>query len=225
MAASKLRRLASNLTNRDYLSAVFFWIVRRLTGVQVHRVMTLELRGRVPGAEVADGSDLRFLVLRDPGDLEGLRSDIVEQLDEQCGSSCRALVSRGDWVYFVTDGDGRVACQMNVRHGSFEVDSPTDLAIRVGPQCSFWGHLYTRPDYRGRGVAGAILRYAADDSARAGLIRCYSHIRSTNHMSMRAVRKDGWVPAALMLTSASGRLLGAPGCKRIGLEVTPINRA
>lgn len=224
MDSRKVRRLARNLTNRDYLSALFFWVIRRVTGVQVHRVMTLDLRERVPGAGVTEASGLRVSVIRHPEDLDGLRRDIVEQLNEQSGSSCRTLVSRGDWVYFMTDDD-RVACQMNVRHGSFEVDSPTDLAIRIEPRCSFWGHLYTRPDYRGKGVAGALLHHAADDSARAGVMRCYSHIRSTNHMSMRAVRKDGWVPAALMLTSASGRLLGAPGCRRIGLDVVPVKRA
>jgi GNAT superfamily N-acetyltransferase len=213
---------AARAFNRDYFAAVAFWVVGRTTRLQVHHVLSIPLEPRA--TPVPPPPAMRFLAVRNGAELRELRElnrTIENQLNEESGPSCQSIIDKGGAVYAVIEAE-RVACQLNIRHGAIAVDSPTALTFSFAAARAFLDFLHTRDEYRGRGLARALIQYACDDAARLGMRRCFAHVRATNHSSLRAFRRGGWQRSALILSTRSGRFLGAPGCRRAGMDVSLI---
>jgi L-amino acid N-acyltransferase YncA len=105
------------------------------------------------------------------------------------------------------------------------VDSPTDLSLQLDAGTVFLNYLYTREPYRGRSLAGELIRLACADLAAKGLRRCLAHIRATNHASLASFKKAGWTRCGRIISTTSGRFIAALGCEQSGLRVQPLNRA
>lgn len=204
---------------RDYLAAVLFWALARLARLQVHRVVIVRVDRR-PAAR-ASRTDFSLLGIHDPESLDRLGADLESQIDEESGIGCRTLIARGNSVFVALD-QGAVACQLTVYRGEVVVDSPTDLRFSLAPGASFFGYMHTRDRFRGRGLASSLIEFARASEMDSGATSCLAHIRATNHASMTTFRRAGWQPEAWLLTSRTGSLLGAPGCQRIGLRVSPL---
>lgn len=216
------RAQSARAFNRDYLAAIAFWAVGRTLRLQVHRVLSIPLERR--NASTPPPPGMRFLAVHNSAELHGLRERnpaIEDQLNDESGPSCQSIVAKGDAIYALVEAE-RVACQLNIRHGAIAVDSPTALTFSFAADSAFLDFLHTRDLYRGRGLARALIQYACDDAARLGMTRCFAHVRATNHSSLRAFRRCDWRPSAVILTARSGRFLGAPGCRRAGMDVSAI---
>ncbi len=59
--------------------------------------------------------------------------------------------------------------------------------------------LATRPEYRGRGIAPALLDYGCHEMSRRGFSRLIAKIWIGNRASMRAFDKAGWAYVAFMV--------------------------
>lgn len=205
--------------HRDYFSAVAFWTIGRTLRLQVHQVLCIDLDAGCAAPASAPG--MRLLAVRNEQDLAAVSPAIEEQLDEQSGPSCRSILARGGALYAIAEGE-RIACQLNIRRGTVQVDSPTTLTLAFPPGSAFLDFLHTREAFRGRGLAAALIRHACADIARHGTQRCFAHVRATNHSSLRAFRRAGWRRCAAILTTRSGRYIAAPGCLRAGMQVTTL---
>lgn len=221
MPPPRVHRLARKLTNPIYLSASMYWGFRKLTGVQFHHVYGTDLSSSI---STPLASPLRMRVLEGINDLLKLPVGLETQLDEQTGLSCRNLLAKHARLYLITDGE-TLACQLNICEGEVIVDSPTDLSLHLDVGNVFLNYLYTRDIYRGRGLAGELIRLACADLAKKGLRRCLAHIRATNHASLTSFRRAGWTPCGRIITTTSGRFVAAPGCAKSGLRVRPLSRA
>lgn len=221
MTIARIEFLARKLTNPIYLSASMYWGVRKLTGVQFHCVVAADLLSSI---STPLASPLKMRVVENINDLVQLPIGLETQLDEQSGLSCRKLIEQQARIYLVTDGD-KLACQLNIRDGEVIVDSPIDLSLRFDAGTVFLNYLYTRDDYRGRGLAGELIRFACTDLVEKGFRHCLAHIRATNHASLASFRKAGWTPCGRIITTTAGRFIAAPGCEHSGMRVTPINPA
>lgn len=219
-----MRKIFRRLTDTDFLAAVCYWGLRRILFVQVHRVFFI---GLSPGATLPSGTQMLGFsthVLYRLDDLASLAPGIEDQLNEQTGISCHSLLEQGGRIYFIAHGQ-HVACQLNIRRGKVLVDSPVDLLFDFDEYDAFLNYLHTREKYRGKSLAGSLISYACEDMAHNGVRRCFSHIRGSNYSSISAFRHAGWAPCAYILTSASKRLLGIPGCSRAGVRVEQVSSA
>lgn len=221
MTTQRIALLARKLTNPIYLSASMYWGFRKLTRMQFHHVLAADLRSAM---STSLASPLQTRALETIDDLVQLPVGLETQLDEQSGLSCRTLLEQQARIYLITDGD-RLACQLNIRDGEVIVDSPIDLSLRFDAGTVFLNYLYTRDAYRGRGLAGELMRFACEDLAKKGLWRCFAHIRATNHASLASFRKAGWTRCGRIITTTAGHFIAAPGCEHSGMRVTPISRA
>ncbi|HRO58335.1 MAG TPA: GNAT family N-acetyltransferase [Burkholderiaceae bacterium] len=217
------RQATGRLADPLYLSAVLYWGLSRVFSLQVHKVLAVPLsadtRQRI---ELPPGYS--FHAVRNIERLSALGPSIEEQLDEQSGLSCRAMLARGDRIYAIVESD-RVACQVNIRRGPLTVDSPSDLAFDFRNGDLFLNYLHTREDYRGKGLATKLIRLACADAADQQAMRCFSHVRATNHASLAAFRRCGWEEVARILSTRSGRFIAAPGCAAAGMKVTKLSGA
>lgn len=209
------------LFRRDYLAAVLFWAIARVARLQVHRVVIVRADRRPPPQ--ASCPDFSLLGIHDLVSLGRLGAELESQIDDESGMRCRALIGKGSSVFVALD-EGAVACQLTVYRGEVFVDSPTDLRFSLAPGTSFFGYVHTRDRYRGRGLASRLIDFARAREMDAGASSCIAHIRATNHASMITFRRAGWRPQAWLLTSRSGKFLGAPGCQRLGLRVNPLEK-
>lgn len=221
-APSTMRILLNKLTNPTYLSATLYWALRKLTGVQIHKVVTIGLNTDTLGTPAAE--HLEISVLERVQDADRLPAGIKAQLDEQSGMPCRSLCERGTRLYFIHDGKD-VACQLNIEVGEVLVDSPTPLRLQFQADHAFLNYLFTHDAYRGRGLARELIRYACHDLSKHGKRSCFAHIRATNFASLSAFRRSGWSQCGKIITTTSGRFLAALGCARSAINVEPINRA
>lgn len=219
---SATRTFASKLTNRTYLSATLYWILRKLTGIQFHQVFSINVSAAPRDIQLTKPFEVS--ILERVEDVDCLPPGIEAQLNEQSGMSCRALCECGARLYFINDGKN-VACQLNIRSSDVEVDSPTHLNLQFQCNDAFLNYLYTHDAYRGKGLARELILYACNDLERLGKQRCFAHIRATNHASLSAFQRSGWRQCCKIITTTSGRFLGAPGCPESGVKVSPITRA
>ncbi|MFP5407378.1 MAG: GNAT family N-acetyltransferase, partial [Gammaproteobacteria bacterium] len=211
-------RNVARVLHPDYLAAVGFWALGRTLRLQVHRVLSIALEGASAAEEPPSG--LRFVAVRNAGELRNMGQGLEDQLNEESGPSCRSILDAGGSLYALAEGE-QVACQLNIRRGVVAVDSPTKLTLSFPDGSAFLDFLHTRDDYRGRGLATALIRYACGDIARVGTRSCLAHVRATNHSSLRAFRRCGWERRAAIFTTRSGRFLAAPGCRQAGMDVDP----
>lgn len=219
---STIRRITSRLTNVIYLSATAYWILRKLTGIQLHKVVAIDTT--LTPLSISLEAPLEIAVLKRIQDIDHLPSGMETQLDEQSGMSCRALCEHGAHLYFIHDGKN-IACQLNILTGDIVVDSPTHLQFRFQERQAFLNYLFTRDSYRGHGLARQLIQYACNDLAKRGTQRCFAHIRATNHASLSTFRHSGWKQCGKIITTISGRFLAAPGCAQSGIDVAPVKRA
>lgn len=215
---SAIRTRVSKLTNRTYLSATLYWVLRKLTGVQVHQVFAIDVSAASRNIQLT--KPLQFSVLARAQDVDSLPPGIEAQLDEQSGMPCRALCECGARLYFIHDGKN-VACQLNIRSDNVTVDSPTNLSLQFSTSDTFLNYLFTRDTYRGHGLARVLILYVCADLAKLGKQRCFAHIRATNHASLSTFQRSGWRQCCRIITMTSGRFLAAPGCTRSGIQVSP----
>lgn len=218
-----IRRVAK-LGNPYFLGAVGFGLLHRLGVVRVHRVLLTELKHFSSGKVIEHLPSMEMHVLRSEDDLTSLATDIETELNEQSGMSCRGLIAEGDAIYFMSEG-GRVTCQLNICHNAVRVNTPTDLIFQLDNGDAFLNYLYTREKHRRKGLAGTLMRFACQQMKQDGMKRCFAHVRATNYASLTTLKQEGWTAAGWILTSASGRMLGAPGTERLGIKVLPVKTA
>jgi GNAT superfamily N-acetyltransferase len=199
----------------DYLLAVALWAFGRVSGLQFHRVLVAPARS--PSLHTDEA--FRHHRIADRPVLDHLGGDVELQLDEQSGPSCRTLLARGHRIHALL-ADRTVACQLNVCLGEFDIDSPALLRLALADGTGFVGFLHTRDRFRGHGLAARLIEAAIDNERAAGVERFMAHVRATNFTSMMAFRRAGWQPKAWIVSTRSGRFLGAPGCRRIGLRIS-----
>ncbi len=221
-AQSAIRIFASKLTDRTYLSATLYWVLRKLTGVQFHQVFAIDVSAASANLQLS--KPFLISVLACAQDIDLLPAGMESQLNEQSGLSCRALCERGALLYFIHDGKD-VACQLNIRNSDVVVDSPTHLNFQFAANDAFLNYLFTRDTYRGQGLARQLILYACADLARRGKRRCFAHIRATNHASLSAFQRSGWRQCCKLITTTTGRFLAAPGCRKSGMTVSPVTHA
>ena len=157
VAPSAIRVLLNKLTNLTYLSAALHWVLRKLTGVQIHEVVAIDLSTNALNVPVAE--HLELCLLERVQDLDGLPGGVETQLDEQSGIPCRSLFERGTRLYFIHDGKD-VACQLNIELREVLVDSPIPLRLQFRADHSFLNYLFTHDAYRGRASARELIGYA-----------------------------------------------------------------
>ncbi|PLW81525.1 hypothetical protein CWI75_14915 [Kineobactrum sediminis] len=205
-----------NLSRPEFLRAVIFWALRKMTGVQIHDVFAKSL-----GHDTRDNQESigRVLPLFKFYRSQSLLDPIVEdQLNEHSGASCRELIAQGCHVYYALDGS-KVAVQLNILYGKTTVDSPIDLLFSLAPGVAFLNYLYTRPECRGLGLANHLMAFACSEERQMGIHKCLAHVRSTNHASQRAFNKAGWKRRGRIVTTRGGNLLGTQGCASLGLNI------
>ena len=200
------------------------WLLKRLTGIQVHWVYELGadatgtegLHGALPGAFYHQFHDV-------PG-FDGLPEDQARAIAGHTGRSPRRLLREGGRIYAMEVG-GRIVSQLNVQFGAFDVSTPMPLRFSLPADAFFVSFLYTPEAERGHGYAQALLRHACGALFREGYGRAYCHVRSTNIASRRAFRRAGWRPAGVIVATTSGRLVATPGTRRRGFGVTRLKPA
>ena len=200
------------------------WLLKRLTGIQVHWVYELGadatgtegLHGALPGAFYHQFHDV-------PG-FDGLPEDQARAIAGHTGRSPRRLLREGGRIYAMELG-GRIVSQLNVQFGAFDVSTPMPLRFSLPADAFFVSFLYTPEAERGHGYAQALLRHACGALFREGYGRAYCHIRSTNIASRRAFQRAGWGAAGIIVSTLSGRLLGTPGAGRRGLRIVSVSAA
>jgi GNAT superfamily N-acetyltransferase len=67
-----------------------------------------------------------------------------------------------------------------------------NAVVSLGPSERALVEIYTRPEFRGRAIAPALIACAATDAAQAGCTRLFAWIWWTNSQSIRAFEKSGW---------------------------------
>lgn len=207
-----------NLTNPIYLSAMNYWVLRKLSNIQFHKVYVTNLSATSPEGQ-PQGS-LKISVLAQPEDIDHLPEGLEIQINEQSGMSCRSLCERGSRLYVIHDGQN-IACQLNINMGEIDIDSPIDLRVKLQNGDTFLNYLFTRDKFRGRGLAGELLGYACNDLALLGKQRCFAHVRATNHASRKTFERSGWKECGKIVTTVSGRFIAAPGCAQSGIRISP----
>lgn len=113
---------------------------------------------------------------------------------------------------------------MNVCQGEIDIDSPAPLRLSLSAGTVFLTFLHTRDRFRGHGLAVRLIDATVESEYAVGVDRLLAHIRATNFASMMAFRRAGWQPRAWIVSTRSGRFLGAPGCRRIGLAISPLEK-
>jgi GNAT superfamily N-acetyltransferase len=124
----------------------------------VHRPYTF---GRVsdPVIRPATLSDVEELVaLRRQFTFE---DDVGEELpelpkyEEECGAFFEQAIERGTWQIWVAEVDGRIASHMCVA-----LVDKVPRPIREHRRIAYLTNVYTRPEFRGRGIGSRVLEQA-----------------------------------------------------------------
>lgn len=216
-----LKKLQSR-TNPTYLSSVFFWLLRKTTGLQVHLLYSADLSQEKNFSPNINNCIVS--VVSSAADLSKLEPCIESQLNEHSGMSCKDLINLGSRVYFLQKNE-KIVCQLNLRQGEIFVDSPTELLIRTKDKTAFLNYLYTAPDYRGLGLAKQLIFYSWQDLSKAGFEHCLAHIRATNYNSRKAFESASWKKCGHIITRKDGRFVSARENGPARLNIQPIKPA
>jgi GNAT superfamily N-acetyltransferase len=211
------------LRRRGGLKAGMFWVAKKLFGVDAHFIYAIAL-SNMTSRTVAPkhGNAFRTAFLHSATDVGTLKPDLIDRIEDQCGSGVARLVDSGSSVYALLDGE-EIVSQLNICWNPLvRVDSPAHLEIFLKPTDGFLGYLFTHPGYRGIGAASKLVAMACTDAAGRGRRRLVTHIRATNSPSLNTFEKGGWRRIGWMLTSTSGRLLKVYVPSDAGLKFRPV---
>ncbi|WP_017941973.1 MULTISPECIES: GNAT family N-acetyltransferase [unclassified Thioalkalivibrio] len=200
------------------------WLLKRLTGIQVHWLYELRADATGNGNSHGGSTDVGYHQFRDVVAFDGLPEDQAQVIAGHTGRSPRRLLREGGRIHAMEMG-GRIVSQLNVQFGAFDVSTPIPLRFSLPDDAFFVSFLYTPDAERGHGYAQALLRHACGALFREGYGRAYCHIRSTNIASRRAFRRAGWRPVGIIVATMSGRLVATPGTRRRGFGVTRLKPA
>ncbi|WP_018175570.1 GNAT family N-acetyltransferase [Thioalkalivibrio sp. AKL8] len=200
------------------------WLLKRLTGLQVHWLYELRADATDGGSPHEGPPEVCYHQFCDVAGFDGLPEDQARSIAGHTGRSPRRLLREGGRIHAMETG-GRIVSQLNVQFGAFDVSTPIPLRFSLPAEAFFVSFLYTPESERGRGHAQALVRHACETLFREGYGRAYCHVRSTNIASRRAFRRAGWRPAGIIVATTSGRLVATPGTRRRGFGVTRLKPA
>lgn len=213
------------LLSRGGVKASVLWAVKKLLKVEVHFIYALALPATSGIASPSRCKNpFRSVFLHTANDVAALTPELLDQLEDQSGSSVSRLVESGSSVYAFVDGTS-VVSQLNVCWKPLlRVDSPTDLEISLKPADGFLGYLFTYPGYRGAGAASTLIAMVHGDAASRGCRRLVTHIRSTNSPSLNTFEKSGWKRVGWIVTRTPRRLLTVRLSREAGIGVSRATR-
>ncbi|WP_019627627.1 GNAT family N-acetyltransferase [Thioalkalivibrio sp. AKL10] len=200
------------------------WLLKRLTGIQVHWLYELGADASDTGGSHGASPDVCYHQFRDVSGFDSLPEDQARAIAGHTGRSPRRLLREGGRIHAMEE-HGRIVSQLNVQFGEFDVSTPIPLRFSLPADAFFVSFLYTPEAERGRGYAQALVRHACETLFWEGYGRAYCHVRSTNIASRRAFRRAGWRSAGLIVSTLSGRLLGTPRASRHGLRIVLVSAA
>jgi ribosomal protein S18 acetylase RimI-like enzyme len=198
-------------------AAAFFFGFKSLTGAEIFRFAAKPLQ---PGAMPALPSDWRYVQLRTPAELAALAPGVRAQLAAQSGAGPELLLQRGASLHTLLCGQAVVA-QLNIESSPVcAVDDPK-LLLRLAEGDGFLGYLHTWPQFRRRSAAQQLIAATEQSLHERGFKRLVTHVRATNVPSIAAFKNLDYRFNALVFGKTSGRLLGALGMRRLGLQAEP----
>jgi len=210
--------------------AALFWLMKILLRIEVYFFYSIDLNQQqsLSSSSFGKGSKkipYRFISLNTLRDIAIYPSETIEQINSQSGRGVSQLVHRNAGVYAFIE-ENQVMSQANIdRNTVIQVDSPTHLDIHLKSGDVFLGYLYTYQDYRGRGMAAALLENICENLSNCGYSRIVTHIRSTNVASLNTFRKGGWFKIGWIIISVKGHLLLTHGLSKSGITVFPTKPA
>lgn len=95
----------------------------------------------------------------------------------------------GDYSYFCTEQDGIIAAIQLVRW-----TGPRKQEDRILSQLPEIGSLYVRPEYRGKGLSGALITHSEDTAYRRGYSGIGAIIKNSNAISTQMHLRRGYRP-------------------------------
>ncbi|WP_018881893.1 MULTISPECIES: GNAT family N-acetyltransferase [unclassified Thioalkalivibrio] len=203
------------------LEASSLWLLKRVTGIQVHWLYQLGANTPHGGQSRGMPADARHHQFIDVAGFDGLPEEHARAIAGHTGRSPRRLLREGGRIHAL-ESNGRIVSQLNVQFGEFDVSTPIPLRFCLPSDAFFVSFLYTPPAERGHGYAQILLRHACEALFQEGYGRAFCHVRSTNLASRQAFRRAGWRPAGGIVATTSGRLLASPGTRRRGFGVSPL---
>jgi ribosomal protein S18 acetylase RimI-like enzyme len=223
VADSAFRERIALLRARGGRRAAAYWLLRRLGRLDVYTLYAIALQESRQGSSPAQKNheSCELIRLQDVCDLDCHAPRLLEAIDPHCGCGIAATIRRGGCVFALVRA-GEVLSQLKIERAGGEVDTPAELRIGVGPESAFLSFLYTSEAARGLGWAKTLVAAVCATLAAEGLRYCVCHVQATNLRSANTFESLAWKPAAWLLCSAGGRLLGIvrnPLARFSGLEV------
>lgn len=210
--------------------AALFWLMKILFRIEVYFFYSIDLNQQQSLSSSSFGKGLkkipyRFISLNTLRDIAIYPSETIKQINSQSGRGVSQLVHRNAGVYALIEED-QVMSQANIdRNTVIQVDSPAHLNIHLKSGDVFLGYLYTYQDYRGRGMAAALLKNIRENLSNYGYLRIVTHIRSTNVASLNTFRKCRWSKIGWIIISVKGHLLLTHGLSKSGITIFPTKPA
>lgn len=205
MNAADRQERAALLRARGGKRAAAFWLLRKLLRLDIYRFYAVRLQEQ-PAPEALP-ADARLLVLSNPAEVAACDSGLIAQLDPHTGSGVLGVVGQRGRVFAVVQ-EGHVVSQLRIDLGRAVIDTPLALCLTLRERTAFLSFLHTDPRVRQGGWARRLIAHTEAQLAREGLETCTCHVQATNVRSINTFVRAGWKPAAWLLASSGGRLLG-----------------
>lgn len=216
---SQLRERIRLAFARGGVTATWWWVVRLCTGVELTRFFESRAVDPEKSEAAYRGTQMRLKVIDSGSAMERAGHELIEHLSRNSGWRVESLVAAGDSICVLILGQ-KPAVQCNIATGERAIiDHPLSASIEFGNDVAFLSFLYTRPEFRKRGLAGELLRSVSDYMAIRRKVRIIAHVSGTNIPSIRTFRQCGWRESGFMLTNRRGRVLWCKAPK--GLTVRP----
>ena len=115
---------------------------------------------------------IRLARLGDVGELVELRSDFTFEdvaptaarpgYEEECRAFLADAIASGRWQIWVAEVDGRL-----VSHAFVALVDKVPRPVRENARIAYLTNVYTRPDFRGKGIGAAVIARAQDAAREA----------------------------------------------------------
>jgi len=184
-------------------------VVRRIVDVQLVNILWLDADALRPRDDVDGRFTFRFL---DAEEVREFARDPRNELDESFAGRAAA---GWDLCFAALEGP-RLAAYGWYAVGSVEPEHAFDVALSYPGGVAYMYKGFTRPEYRGAKLHGAIMGGALHCLGERGITSLVSLVHWTNVASMRSCERLGYVVLGRMwrLRSASRTLVLAPRCAR-----------